>query len=195
MLVTTVIIGFTATQPAAGFANESCTTGGVRPTDPLLFTCQLYGAVLLRVLLPSGDQEIVSLGDTFADIHLPSGFTAVSLDITEVDNFRRNFNLTIFIANATLLNGGEITCDNTTLKNRASAGCLISKLLYEPLLFSLKMISSLFATIPTLKWCVRLIQKPIITSSLVRVPLSKLSHAFNPVIGLYLVTAPLSNYF
>ena len=72
----------------------------------------------------------------------------MSLNITEVDNFRRNFNITISIANATLLNGGEITCDDTTLENQASAGCLISKLLYKPPLFSLKMISSLFATIP-----------------------------------------------
>ena len=99
-------------------------------------------------MLPSGDQEIVTLGDRPADVVLPPGFNAVSLDITEMNNFRRNFNLTISIANATLLNGGEITCDDTTLRKQASAGCLIGKLLYEPPLFSLLMISSSFATIP-----------------------------------------------
>ena len=117
----------TAQQAVARFTNESCATGGVRPTDPLLFTCELYEAVLLRVILPSGDQEIISLGDTAPDVVLPSGFTAVSLDITEIDNSRRNFNLTLSIANASLLNGGEITCDNTTERNTAKAGCPIGK--------------------------------------------------------------------
>ena len=109
----------------ASFKNEACATGGVNPTDPLLFTCEVNGVVLLRVLLPTGDQEIISVGDTATDLSLPTGFTAVSLDVTEIDESTRNFNLTISIANATLLGGGEITCDDTTSRNQASASCPI----------------------------------------------------------------------
>ena len=80
-------------------------------------------------MLPTGDQEITSIGDTADDISLPTGFTAVSLDITEIDNFKRNFSLTISIANALLLGGGEIICDDTTSRNQASASCpIIGKL-------------------------------------------------------------------
>ena len=112
----------------ARFTNESCTTGGVRPTDPILFNCELYEAFLLRVVLPSGDQEIISVGDTVDDVFLPPGFTAVSLDITEIDNFRKNFNLTLSVASASLLGGGEITCDDATSRKRAGARCpIISK--------------------------------------------------------------------
>ena len=112
----------------ATFTNEACATGGVNPTDPLLFTCEVNGVVLLRLVLPTGDQEIVSVGDTAADLSLPTGYTAVSLDITEIDGSRRNFHLTIFIANASLLGGGEIICDNTTSRKAVKAGCPIGKL-------------------------------------------------------------------
>ena len=107
------------------FTNKACATGGVNPTDPLLFTCEVNGVVLLRLVLPTGDQEITSVGDTAADLSLPTGFTAVSLNITEIDDSQRNFHLTISIANAFLLGGGEITCDDTTSRNRASASCPI----------------------------------------------------------------------
>ena len=30
----------------AHFSNEECETGGVRPSEPLLFTCEIYGVVL-----------------------------------------------------------------------------------------------------------------------------------------------------
>ena len=116
----------------ASFTNEACATGGVNPTDPLLFTCEVNGAALLRLVLPTGDQEITSIGDTADDISLPTGFTAVSLDITEIDDSKRNFNLTISIANAHLLGGGEITCDDTTSKNQASARCPIIGKLKSP---------------------------------------------------------------
>ena len=110
----------------ANFTNKECATGGVRPFEPLLFTCEVNGAVLLRVMLPAGDQEIISVGDTPADVALPMGFTAVSLDITEIDNSTRNFKLTLSIESASLLNGGEITCDNTTSRNQAKAKCRIN---------------------------------------------------------------------
>ena len=112
----------------ASFTNEACATGGVNPTDPLLFTCTLNGAILLRLVLPTGDQEILSVGDTADDVTLPIGFTAVSLNITEIDESTRNFNLSIFIANASLLGGDEITCDDTTSTNAVKAGCPIGKL-------------------------------------------------------------------
>ena len=78
-------------------------------------------------MLPTGDQEIISLGDTAADVHLPPGFTAVSLDITEIDDSSRNFYLTLSIESALHLKSGNITCDDTTTEKEAEAGCLISK--------------------------------------------------------------------
>ena len=112
----------------ANFVNEECVTSGVEASDPLLFTCKIYVTSLLRVVLPTGDQEIISVGDTVADVDLPTGFTAVSLYIREIDDSRRNFHLNISIANASLLNDGNITCDDTTPSKRAMAGCPIGKL-------------------------------------------------------------------
>ena len=112
----------------AHFSNNTCTPDGANPADPLLFTCKVYEAVLLRVVLPTGDQEIISVGDTAADVALPTGLTAESLDIKEIDDFSRTFTLTLFISNASLLNDGEIMCDDTTSKKRAMAGCPTGKL-------------------------------------------------------------------
>ena len=66
------------------------TAGGVKPSQPLLFTCEVHGIALLRVVLPTGDQEIISIGDTTADVALPAGFTAVFVNITEIDESTRN---------------------------------------------------------------------------------------------------------
>ena len=118
----------------ANFINEACTTDGVRPTDPLLFTCEIYGVILLRVLLPTGVQETISVGDTAADVVLPAGFTAVSLDITEIAVATRNFNLTLSIDRASRLEGGNITCDDTTPGKAAEAGCPIRKLTLHKLI-------------------------------------------------------------
>ena len=68
----------TEATAVANFSNEACTTGGVKPSEPLLFTCEVYGAALLRVVLPTGDQEVISVGDTAADIALLAGVTAVA---------------------------------------------------------------------------------------------------------------------
>ena len=109
----------------AKFTNEACKADGVKPSDPLIFICEIYDAFLLRVLLPTGDQEIISLEDKIDDITLPTGFTAVSLAIAETDQFRRNFSLTIYIESVSHLKGGNITCDDTTSRKRATAGCTI----------------------------------------------------------------------
>ena len=122
-----LLLHFADAEAVANFINEACATGGVKPSDPLLFTCEVNGAVLLRVGLPTG-QEIISLGDTPADVILPTGFTAVSLDIIEIDESTRNFTLTLAIDRAFRLEGGNITCDNTTSVNTAMDGCLIGKL-------------------------------------------------------------------
>ena len=110
----------TEATAVANFSNEACTTGGVKPSEPLLFTCKVNEAALLRVVLPTGDHEVISVGDTAADIVLPAGFTAVSLDI---DESTRNFNLILSIDSASLLNGSEIKCDDTTSRNEAKAKC------------------------------------------------------------------------
>ena len=97
----------------------------MKPSEPLLFTCEVNGAALLRVVLPTGDHAVISVGDTAADVALPAGFTVVSLDINEIDGSTRNFNLTLSIDSASLLNGGEIKCDDTTSRNEAKAKCPI----------------------------------------------------------------------
>ena len=110
--------------------NTTCEPGVVKPTDPLLFTCEVNEAVLLRVILPTGEQDILSVGDTAGDIELlnmPTGFTAKSLVITEIDESTRNFSLTLLIDKTYLLEGGEITCDDSTPKNVVKAKCPIGK--------------------------------------------------------------------
>ena len=54
----------------AHFSNYTCTLDGATPADPLLFTCQVYEDVLLQVVFPTGDQEIISVGDTATDVAL-----------------------------------------------------------------------------------------------------------------------------
>ena len=114
----------------ASFTNKRCANGGVHPTDSLLFTCELNGVPLLRVVLPSGSHEHISLGGTANTVKLPRGFTAVSLNVTEVAYHVRNFTLSISIASASLLDGGEIRCDDTTLRpnTMATARCPLGKL-------------------------------------------------------------------
>ena len=51
-----------ATQSAV--ADVRCVAGGVCPNDPLAFTCEINDAVLLLVILPTGNQDHVSLVDT-----------------------------------------------------------------------------------------------------------------------------------
>ena len=101
----------------------------MKPSEPLLFTCEVYRAAILRVVLPTGDQEYISVGDTAADVALPTGFTAKFLDIKEIDDSTRNFTLMLSIDSASLLNGGEIRCDDTTSRKEAKANCpVIGKL-------------------------------------------------------------------
>ena len=108
----------------AHFNDLRCTSGSVCATDPLLFTCELNGVILLRVVLPTGDYEHISLGDTAADVHLlPAGFSAESLHITKINDDIKNISLTLSIANASLLNCSEIICDDTTQTNVVMAGC------------------------------------------------------------------------
>ena len=81
-------------------------------------------------MLPTGDMELVAIGDTVADIVLPAGFNTVSLNITAIDGFIRIFFITLSLSTASLLNGGEIRCDDTTQTNIVMAGCpLASKLI------------------------------------------------------------------
>ena len=108
----------------AYFNDSRCTAGGVCLTDPLLFTCELNDVALLRVIVPAGGQEIISKGDNATMANLPAGFTAKSVIITEIDNFTRNISVTLFVANASLLDDGEIICDNTS-RIRVMAGCLL----------------------------------------------------------------------
>ena len=108
----------------ARFHDGRCSAGGVCSTDPILFTCELKEVLLLRVMLPSGDQEITSFGETVADVALSAGFAAVALKISVSEfTLSRNISLTLFIANASLLEYGVIRCDDTTKRNVVMAGC------------------------------------------------------------------------
>ena len=112
----------------AKFTNLACIIGGVKHSDPLIFTCKIYRVFFLRVVLPTGDREIITIGDSTADVVLPTGFTAVSLDITKIDDVRGNFNVTLSVDSASRLKGGEIRCDDTTSRNVAKAECPLGKL-------------------------------------------------------------------
>ena len=124
-MVIIVIFTDADARSVASFLNEGCEIGGVNPSDTLFFTCEIYEIVVLRVMLPTGDQEIISLGNTFNNIELSDGFEAVDLTITKVNEYSRNFSLLLRIDSASRLNGGNITCDNTTPLKKASAGCPI----------------------------------------------------------------------
>ena len=100
----------------------------MKSTDPLLFTCELSNVIGLRVILPNGVQEVISIGDNVNNPELivivSDGFIAVSLNIMSViDKIARNVSLTLSITNASLLDGGEIICDDTTPWNKVMAGC------------------------------------------------------------------------
>ena len=111
----------------ASFSDDRCEADGVCPSDPLTFTCEINRANVLQVVLPNGEQEFVSLGDTKEDLteDLRDGFTAEELVITPIDNSSRDFVLILSIASASLLDGGEIRCDDATGNNVAMAGCPI----------------------------------------------------------------------
>ena len=96
-------------------------------TDPLLFTCELYNVFALRVVFPNGQIETVSFNDKSLTRHLPAGFSNVSLSINAsvINELDRNFSLTLSIVNASLLDGKEIVCDNTSRYNNVSAGCRV----------------------------------------------------------------------
>ena len=119
---------FTDASAVATFSNEACTTGGVKPTESLLFTCEIYESMFLRIRLPNGHQELLTVGSTVADVNLPAGYTAVLLNITEINESLRNLSLTLFITNASLLNDSEILCDDSTPMKRVVARCPIGKL-------------------------------------------------------------------
>ena len=106
----------------ASFNDSRCSTIGVCSSDPILFTCELKEVILLRVVLPTGDQEFISVGNIVSTIDLPAGFATVSLDMSEINECRRNISLTFSIAIASLLDYGYIRCDDTQ-KNVVTARC------------------------------------------------------------------------
>ena len=76
-----------------------------------LHICKLCSLLVIEILY------------TDADVVLPTGFTAVSLDIVELDFYRRNISLTLSIANTSLLDGGEIICREWRNFKVVIAGC------------------------------------------------------------------------
>ena len=106
----------------ASFNDTRCVAGGVSLDDPLVFTCEISNAYILRVGLSNCYQDYIYLGSTADSLYLPAGFTAESL-VTTKTYYGGNFSLTLSVANASLLNGGQITCDDSTSQNQVMAGC------------------------------------------------------------------------
>ena len=129
-----------APSAVVSFSDGRCEADGVCPNDPLLFTCEVNEVVVLRVVFPTGDSDILSDDDDEDDVTTPPGFTAVSFEATVIDGSSRNFVLILSVASASLLAGGNITCDDTTENNRVMAGCpllgTISGILYNKSSFS-----------------------------------------------------------
>ena len=109
----------------ANFRNEECKTGEANPSDPLIFTCEIFEAHYLLIMLPTGYEKVITLGTTVDQLDLPPGFIACLLYITEVDDVNRNFTLSLCIDSASLLKGGNITCIDNTRSKRATVGCPI----------------------------------------------------------------------
>ena len=110
------------------FNDSRCEAGGVCPYDPLLFTCELNNVFVLRIVFPTDYQEYIATGDTIVDVALPLGFTALSLNISIINDYTRNYSLTIAIMNASLLNGGAISCDDSYISNVVMARCPIASM-------------------------------------------------------------------
>ena len=94
----------------------------VDATDPLLFTCNLTNVMALRVTFPNGEREIASIG---TDLIIPVGFKAVSFNAFKIDESTRNISLILLIANASLLDGRGIICDDAIPNNNVTAGCRV----------------------------------------------------------------------
>ena len=109
-----------APSSMASFNDSRCTATDdcVYSTDPLFFTCELNDVRILRVVLPNGDRVYFTV---WYDEKLPPGFSVVSLIVSEIDDATRNISLTLSIANASLLDGGEIICDDTTPRSKVVA--------------------------------------------------------------------------
>ena len=120
-------------SPPAFFNDSRCANASVcvDSNDPLLFTCELYHVILLRLVFPNGDFEYISLGDGSASIDTSVGFKGESLDIQEIDNNTRNISLTLSIAHASLLDGREINCDDTTPSKNVTAGCRVCSKFFD----------------------------------------------------------------
>ena len=113
----------------AAFSDDRCDADGVCPSDPLTFTCEINGAIVLRLVLPIGRPVPGVLRSTTRDTlnrNLPDGFIALDLGTTAaVNDSKADFVLTLSITNASLLAGGEIRCGDGTDDNVAMAGCPI----------------------------------------------------------------------
>ena len=101
-----------ATLAEASFNDPRCEDGGVCPTDPLLFTCNVTDSPATQVtvtFLPGMVVTILRSDNTTGGVH-PDGINIQSHSVTGVSPY--DYILTLSIANASLLNGGMIECDS-----------------------------------------------------------------------------------
>ena len=102
-----------ATLAEASFNDPRCEDGGVCPTDPLLFTCNVTNTSSDRVFLTFSFAEMDLLSLTNNNVTQgaqPDGTNIQSHNVTGVGPY--DYILTLSIANASLLNGGMIECDS-----------------------------------------------------------------------------------
>ena len=98
------------------------------PTDPLLFTCEVNEATssVIAVTFPSDVLITINLRSTGVvdGDDPPAGVTVFHNVATNVDTV--NYILSLAIENASLLNGGMITCDSTVIGYVDTAGCPVA---------------------------------------------------------------------
>ena len=116
-----------ATLAEAGFNDTRCEDDGVVcPTDPLLFTCNITDTPSTRmtVAFSFSEMELISLTNNNVTQGVgPDGINIQSHNVTGEGPY--DYILTLSIANASLLNGGMITCDsNIGVTDRA--GCPVA---------------------------------------------------------------------
>ena len=101
----------------AGFNDQRCKDGGVCPTDPLLFTCNITDSIGTRVTatFSFGEMGTISLigltNNNVTEGVVPDGIHIQSYNVTGTSPY--DYILILSITNASLLNGGNVTCDSS----------------------------------------------------------------------------------
>ena len=107
-----------ATLAEASFNDPKCEGGGVVcPADSLLFTCNITDSIGTRatVAFSFGEMGTISLigltNNNVTEGVVPDGIHIQSYNVTGTSPY--DYILILSITNASLLNGGNVTCDSS----------------------------------------------------------------------------------